>query len=154
MLFCIADPLLLLLPQPAAAKASKTTVIASPARPTRRFHGLLMLLLLFPRLDCVGVFRAPGEADPPATGLECLAGRGFEVLTNHHQDSALVELDRIPGDHPDVDHVADPAGLRVHPGLGRVALVEDVDLLRTDRKAARLTVQGTLEHVRDADEAG
>src|SRR5689334_5003703 len=141
-------------PQPAAAKARKTSTPESaiPWRP--RFKALLMLLLLFPRLDCERVLWAPREANPPAAGFERLARGRFEVLSDHHQRSTFVELDRVARDHADVDDVADLPGLGLGAGLGRVVLGKQADLLRTDREAAGRSVPGSLEEVRDTHEPG
>src|SRR5262245_55794535 len=140
-------------PQPAAANAKKTTKAAKAQKPRPRFQ-LLILFLLFPRLDHVRVLWAPREADPPAAGLQHLGRSRFQVLPDHHQRSTLVELDRVPRHHADVDHVTDATGLGMRSGVRSVVPFEDVDLLRTDGDRARLTVQRPLEDVRDADEAG
>src|SRR4051794_34873633 len=100
-------------PQPAAAKASKTSTPRSAAPWSPRFKVLLMLLLLFPRLDCERVLWAPREAHPPTTGFEGLARGRFEVLSDHYQRSTVVELHCVARDHADVHDVADLPGLDV-----------------------------------------
>src|SRR3954467_14839612 len=152
--FSPLDSLSSLPPQPAAAKASMTATLASAVTPSPRLNALLILILrVSPRFDHIGVLWTPGEPDAPALSFERLARRRFEVLSNDHQLSTLVEVDRVARDHSDVVDGADAPALGIGPGLGRFVLFEHADLLRTDREASRVPVPRPLEHVRDADEA-
>src|SRR6266568_1107691 len=94
--------------------------------------------------DLKGVLGTPLEAHRSAPGLERLLRGGLEVLLDDGQLAPGVELDDVPGEHADVDDVANTSGLAVS------ALLEmHPDLLRTDCELSAVP----LEHVRDADEA-
>src|SRR6476646_3223065 len=90
-----------------------------------------------------GVLGTPLEAHPPAPGLVSVGRRRLEVLPDHRQLSAGIELDDVPREHADVDHVADLSRFAA-AGVVEVHL----DLLGSHREATA----AALEHVRDADE--
>src|SRR4051794_20509314 len=90
------------------------------------------------------MFRLPFEPDALALLLERLLRGRLEVLPDHDELPAGVEVDEVPRDHADVDDLAH------HSGLAFAAVVvAHVDLLGTDRDAPGIP----LEDVRDADEA-
>src|SRR2546422_2602435 len=96
-------------------------------------------------LDLKGVLGTPLEAHPPAPRLERLLGGRLEVLPDDGELAPGVELHDVPREHADVDDVADATQLAV------AGLIEmHPDLLRTDGELPA----ASLEHVRDADEAG
>src|SRR5260221_124440 len=96
-------------------------------------------------VDLIGVLRPPFEPDTLAFRFEHLLRRRIEVLADDDELAAGIEIDDVTRDHPDVDDVADDAGLAL-----TAELLGHMDLLRTDREAPA----APLEHVRDADEAG
>src|SRR6478672_687495 len=96
-------------------------------------------------LDLEGVLGTPLEAHPPTPGLERLLRGRLEVLFDDGELAPGVELNDVPREHADVDDVADATQLAV------AGLVEmHPDLLRPDGELPAVS----LEHVRDADEAG
>src|SRR6476469_9729367 len=63
------------------------------------------------RVDFECVLGPPLQANPAASGLERLLGGRLEVLLDHGQLAARVQVDDVPREHPGVDDVADPARL-------------------------------------------
>src|SRR5262249_46087400 len=94
--------------------------------------------------DLVRVLRPPREPDSLALLRERLLRGGLQVLPDDDELAAAVEVDHVPGHHPDVDDLTHGSGF-----ADSAVLVGHPDLLRSDREVPALA----LEDVRDADEA-
>src|SRR4029453_17387303 len=95
------------------------------------------------------LIRPPCQANPPPLGLKHLFGR-LEVLADHCELTALVELDHISGHHPDVDDIANPSSRDVRPRFRSLLLAQHPDLLWANGEMA----SPPLQEIGDADEAG
>ena len=104
-----------------------------------------------PLVDYEYVLGPPAQPHTASLPLEHLARATLEVLADHGQLAARVQLDVVAGDRSDVDaRRGSVPSSTCDARLRLLTVAEQADLLRPHREPAAVT----LEHVRDADEAG
>src|SRR5437899_9946516 len=114
--------LLLLLPP----HADSVTAVASTVT---RTSNVLLLIRVPPLGQIKRVSRVPLQAHPVAPLIKRVLRRSLEVLADRDEASTRVEVDQEPGDHAQVDDLADPSGLGIDAVARRARPGRDVHSL-------------------------